>query len=81
MRPHPDTCDARPEAGTSSVRLGMRLFLASEAMCFGSLLSEHVLPTAGAAKRPDAGVLGVGRDRPIDRGDSPAGVTSIRSER
>lgn len=46
---------ARPDTGVSSSRLGMWLFLASEAMLFGSLFSGYVLLRAGAQAWPDAG--------------------------
>lgn len=47
----------RPDTRTSNVRLGMWLFLASEAMLFGSLFSGYVLLRSGSAAWPDAGVL------------------------
>ncbi|MGE3277514.1 MAG: heme-copper oxidase subunit III [Vicinamibacterales bacterium] len=51
----------RPDTGTSSTGLGMWLFLASEAMLFGSLFSGYVLLRAGASAWPDAtGVLSYG---------------------
>ena len=54
----PWTYDSRPDTRTSSVRLGIWLFLASEAMLFASLLSAYVLLRSGSASWPDgAGLL------------------------
>ena len=50
----PWTYDERPDTRISNVRLGMWIFLASEAMFFGSLFSAYVLLRAGAASWPDA---------------------------
>jgi heme/copper-type cytochrome/quinol oxidase subunit 3 len=54
----PWTYDVRTDTGTTSVRLGMWLFLASEAMFFASLFSAYVLLRTGSAEWPDAAVLG-----------------------
>ena len=43
----------RADTGTSSARLGLWLFLASEAMFFASLLSGYVMLRAGAMHWPD----------------------------
>ncbi len=43
----------RPDTGTSAVRLGLWLFLASEAMFFASLLSGYVMLRAGSVQWPD----------------------------
>jgi heme/copper-type cytochrome/quinol oxidase subunit 3 len=48
---------ARPETRISNVRLGIWLFLASEAMLFGSFLSAYVLLRAGSTGWPDAASL------------------------
>jgi heme/copper-type cytochrome/quinol oxidase subunit 3 len=48
---------SRRDTGTSAVRLGMWLFLASEAMLFGSLFSGYTLLRVGAAAWPDASEL------------------------
>ncbi|MGE3191301.1 MAG: hypothetical protein AB7N90_16580, partial [Vicinamibacterales bacterium] len=54
----PWTYDPRPDTGTTSVRLGMWLFLASEAMLFGGLFSGYVLLRAGSPAWPSgAGML------------------------
>jgi heme/copper-type cytochrome/quinol oxidase subunit 3 len=50
----PWSYDARPDTRTSNVRLGIWLFLASEAMLFGSLFSGYVLLRSGSASWPDA---------------------------
>lgn len=47
----------RPDTRISNVRLGMWLFLASEAMLFGSLFSGYVLLRSGSTGWPDAAVL------------------------
>jgi len=44
----------RPDTRTSNVRLGMWLFLASEAMLFGSLFSGYVLLRSSSAEWPGA---------------------------
>jgi heme/copper-type cytochrome/quinol oxidase subunit 3 len=49
--------DVRPDTGTTSVRLGMWLFLASEAMLFGSLFSGYVLLRSGSTTWPDGSDL------------------------
>ena len=43
----------RADTGTTSARLGMWLFLASEAMLFASLFSGYVLLRAGSVQWPD----------------------------
>jgi heme/copper-type cytochrome/quinol oxidase subunit 3 len=54
----PWTYDPRADTRTTNVRIGMWLFLASEAMLFASLLSAYVLLRAGATSWPDnAGLL------------------------
>jgi cytochrome c oxidase subunit III len=50
----PWTFDDRPDTRTSNIRMGMWLFLASEAMFFGSLISAYVLLRSGAPIWPDA---------------------------
>ena len=61
---HPDVTDAgnggltpahhfRPNTGTTAARLGMWLFLASEAMFFASLFSGYVMLRAGSVTWPD----------------------------
>jgi cytochrome c oxidase subunit 3 len=57
MNAIPWTYDARPGSGFSNVRLGIWLFLASEAMFFGSLFSAYVMLRSGAENWPDAGAL------------------------
>ena len=62
MTPHstasiPWTYEPRPDTRTTNVRLGIWLFLASEAMLFASLLSAYVLLKGGASTWPDAGTL------------------------
>jgi cytochrome c oxidase subunit III len=54
MRTLPWTHEIRPDTRTTSVRLGIWLFLASEAMFFGSLFSAYVLLRTGAPSWPDA---------------------------
>ena len=49
----PYTSDVRPDTGTTSQRLGMWLFLASEVMLFGSLFSAYALLRAGSMTWPD----------------------------
>ncbi len=44
----PWTYDVRPDTRTTTVRLGIWLFLASEAMLFGSLFSGYVLLRTGS---------------------------------
>ncbi len=53
----PWTYGARPDTRISNVRLGIWLFLASEAMLFGSFLSAYVLLRAGSTGWPDAASL------------------------
>jgi cytochrome c oxidase subunit 1 len=43
----------RPDTGTSAARLGLWLFLASEAMFFASLFSGYVMLRGGAIEWPD----------------------------
>lgn len=50
----PWTYERRPDTGTTNVRLGIWLFLASEAMLFGSLFFAYVLLRTGADVWPDA---------------------------
>jgi heme/copper-type cytochrome/quinol oxidase subunit 1 len=45
--------ELRSDTGTTGTRLGMWLFLASEAMFFGSLFSGYVMLRAGAVTWPD----------------------------
>jgi cytochrome c oxidase subunit 1 len=47
--PLPWTFEPRPDSGTTNIRLGIWLFLASEAMLFGSLFSAYVLLRTGAS--------------------------------
>jgi cytochrome c oxidase subunit III len=49
----PYTSDVRPDTGVTNPKLGMWLFLASEVMLFGSLLSAYVLLRSGAMTWPD----------------------------
>ena len=58
----PWTYERRPDTRTTSVRLGVWLFLASEAMFFGSLFSAYVLLRTGADTWPDGGTL-LSKDR------------------
>jgi len=51
----PWTFAPRPDTRVSNIRLGVWLFLASEAMLFGSLFSAYVLLRTGAAQWPDTG--------------------------
>ena len=57
MKAIPWTYDTRPDTRTTNVRVGVWLFLASEAMFFGSLFSAYVLLRTGSASWPDAGTL------------------------
>jgi heme/copper-type cytochrome/quinol oxidase subunit 3 len=50
----PWTYEPRTDTRTTNVRAGVWLFLASEAMLFGSLFSAYVLLRTGAASWPDA---------------------------
>jgi cytochrome c oxidase subunit 1 len=50
----PWTYSPRHDSRTTNVRMGVWLFLASEAMFFGSLFSAYVLLRAGSAAWPDA---------------------------
>lgn len=54
MRSIPWTYERRPDTGTTNVRLGIWLFLASEAMLFGSLFFAYVLLRNGAEVWPAA---------------------------
>jgi len=47
----------RPDTGTSAVRLAIWLFLASEFMFFGSLVSGYVMLRAGSLSWPDTSSL------------------------
>jgi heme/copper-type cytochrome/quinol oxidase subunit 3 len=47
----------RPDTRTTNVRLGLWLFLASEAMLFGSLVSAYVLLRTGVPMWPDDGLV------------------------
>jgi cytochrome c oxidase subunit 1 len=51
--PMPWTFEPRPDWRTTNVRLGIWLFLASEAMLFGSLFSAYVLLRTGASSWAD----------------------------
>ena len=53
----PWTYEPRPDTRATNVRVGMWLFLASEAMLFASLLSAYALLRTGASSWPDAGTL------------------------
>ena len=53
----PYTADKRPDTGVSNATLGLWLFLASEAMLFGSLFSAYALLRSGAAAWPDQSTL------------------------
>jgi cytochrome c oxidase subunit 3 len=53
----PWTYEPRPDTRTTNVRVGIWLFLASEAMLFASLLSAYVLLRAGASTWPEARTL------------------------
>lgn len=54
----PYTVDARPDTGLHNARLGIWLFIASEVMLFGGLVSSYVLLRTGADVWPK-GVLEV----------------------
>lgn len=54
MSDSPWTFEARPDSRVTNIRLGMWLFLASEAMLFGSMFSAYILLRAGAASWPNA---------------------------
>jgi cytochrome c oxidase subunit 3 len=49
----PYTTEIRPDTGVNNPTLGMWLFLASEAMLFGSLFSSYALLRWGAASWPE----------------------------
>jgi heme/copper-type cytochrome/quinol oxidase subunit 3 len=53
----PWTYTTRADTGTTNVRVGIWLFLASEAMLFGSLISAYVLLRAGGATWAGTGTL------------------------
>ena len=53
MSATPWAYEQRPDTRTTTVRMGMWLFLASEAMFFGSLFSAYVLLREGSATWPD----------------------------
>lgn len=48
----PYTADERPDTGFDNVHLGLWLFLASEVMLFGALLSGYILLRFGSAEWP-----------------------------
>ena len=54
MTDMPWTYERRPDTRTTNVRVGIWLFLASEAMFFGSLFSAYVLLRAGATSWPNS---------------------------
>ena len=49
----PYTASVRPDTGVTNQKFGMWLFLASEAMLFGSLFSSYALLRSGAMSWPD----------------------------
>lgn len=49
----PYTTEVRPDTGMTSPKLGIWLFLASEVMLFGALLSSYALLRSGATSWPD----------------------------
>ena len=49
----PYASEPRPDTGVTNTSLGMWLFLASEAMLFGSLFSAYALLRTGAVSWPD----------------------------
>jgi heme/copper-type cytochrome/quinol oxidase subunit 3 len=53
----PYTFEVRPDTGVTNPKLGMWLFLASEAMLFGSFFSSYALLRAGAASWPDQSAI------------------------
>jgi cytochrome c oxidase subunit 3 len=53
----PYTTDIRPDTGVTNPKLGMWLFLASEVMLFGSLISAYVLLRSGALTWPDQSAI------------------------
>ena len=53
----PFTVEARPDTGLPNGKLGIWLFLASEVMLFGSLLSAYALIRGGAATWPDQSAI------------------------
>lgn len=57
MTTQPWTYEPRPETGTTNIRLGIWLFLASEAMFFGSLFSGYFLLRAGSPAWPAANTI------------------------
>jgi heme/copper-type cytochrome/quinol oxidase subunit 3 len=57
MKAIPWTYEARPDTRTTNARVGVWLFLASEAMFFASLFSGYVLLRTGSASWPDAGAM------------------------
>jgi cytochrome c oxidase subunit 3 len=57
MMTAPWTYEERPDTRTSNIRFGMWLFLASETMFFGSLVSAYVLLRTGSPSWPDTGVV------------------------
>ena len=62
MTPHtppaiPWTYEPRADTRTTNIRVGIWLFLASEAMLFASLFSSYVLLRSGASTWPDASTV------------------------
>lgn len=53
----PYTTDRRPDTGVTNPKLGIWLFLASEAMLFGSLFSSYALLRWGATSWPHQSAL------------------------
>jgi heme/copper-type cytochrome/quinol oxidase subunit 3 len=49
----PYTTDIRPDTGLTNPKIGIRLFLASEVMLFGSLFSAYALLRSGDPSWPD----------------------------
>jgi heme/copper-type cytochrome/quinol oxidase subunit 3 len=58
----PYTSQARPSTGLTNAKLGMMLFIASEVMLFGALMTSYVfLRTSYDGWTGNAGILGIGR--------------------
>ena len=53
----PYNTEIRPDTGVTNPTLGIWLFLASEVMLFGSLLSAYALIRGGAATWPDQSAI------------------------
>jgi cytochrome c oxidase subunit 1 len=51
--PHPTPFQRRADTGTTAVRLGLWLFIASEVMFFASLFSGYVMLRAGSVQWPE----------------------------